>query len=339
MPTTPKPTVKDTIRSRLAADGSVSAGEIAAAAGVSRQAAHHHLALMLSIGEVERTGAGRSTRYVRTSTFVRRWPLTELSEERVWRDTREAVACLRDLTPNTKSILHYAMTEMVNNAIDHSSGSFVEVAVWCDGNAIAFEVLDDGIGAFANVRDKLGLADEFAAIQQLAKGKQTTAPSRHTGEGIFFTSKAVDLFELESTGLRWVVDTVRQDQAVADSSRRIGTRVRCELEPGTGRRIVDVFNEFADPDTGTFDRTQVTVQLFEISDTFVSRSEAKRLGSQLELFEQAVIDFSGVETVGQGFVDELFRVWARENPGTVLLPRHMSPAVERMIRRGLASGD
>lgn len=332
-------TIKDIIRARLAAEGSVSAGEIAAAAGVSRQAAHHHLALMLSNGEVERTGAGRSTRYVRTSTFERRWPLTELSEERVWRDASEEVACLRDLTPNARSILHYAMTEMVNNAIDHSSGSFVEVTVWCDEDAIAFEVLDDGVGAFANVREKLGLADEFAAIQQLTKGKQTTAPDRHTGEGIFFTSKAVDLFELESSGLRWIVDTLRHDQAVADSTMRIGTRVRCELDPTTSRRIADVFNEFADPDTGAFDRTHVTVRLFEMSDAFVSRSEAKRLGSQLERFEQAVIDFSHVDTVGQGFVDELFRVWARDHPGTVLIPRNMDPAVERMVRRGLSVHD
>ena len=331
--------VKDAIRSRLAADGSVSAGEVAAAAGVSRQAAHHHLAQMHSNGEVERIGAGRSTRYVRTSTFERRWPLTGLLEEHVWRETREAVPCLRELTPDAKSILHYAMTEMVNNAIDHSSGTFVEVVVWCERDMIAFEVLDDGVGAFKNIREKLHLADEFAAIQELTKGKQTTDPDRHTGEGIFFTSKAVDVFELESSGLRWIVDTVRHDQAVADSTRRIGTRVRCELDPATSRRIVDVFNEFADPDTGAFDRTEVTLRLFETSDTFVSRSEAKRLGSQLERFDQAVIDFSGVETVGQGFIDELFRVWAREHPGTVLVPKHMSPAVERMIRRGLTARD
>ena len=255
----------------------------------------------------------------------------------MWRETRDAVLCLRELTPDAKSIIHYAMTEMVNNAIDHSSGTFVDVTVWCEQDRIAFEVADDGVGAFANVREKLGLADEFAAIQELMKGKQTTAPDRHTGEGIFFTSKAVDLFELESSGLRWIVDTARRDQAVADSSRHVGTRVRCELDPDTSRRIADIFDRFADPDTGAFNRTEITVRLFEMSDAFVSRSEAKRLGSQLERFEQAVIDFSGVETVGQGFVDELFRVWAREHPDTALVPRHMSPAVERMITRGLAS--
>lgn len=328
--------VRDAIQSRLATEGSVSAGEIAADVGVSRQAAHHHLAKLYSTGDVERVGAGRSTRYVRTSTFERRWPLSGLLEEGVWRETREAVPCLRELTPDAKNILHYAMTEMVNNAIDHSSGTFVEVTVWCERDVIAFEVVDDGVGAFANVREKLHLADEFAAIQALTKGKQTTAPDRHTGEGIFFTSKVVDLFELDSSGLRWIVDTIRHDQAVADSTRHIGTRVRCELDPATSRRIVDVFDEFADPDTGAFDRTEITVRLFERSDAFVSRSEAKRLGSQLERFERAVLDFAGVETVGQGFVDELFRVWPREHPGTILVPRHMSPAVERMIRRGLA---
>ena len=40
--------------------------------------------------------------------------------------------------------------------------------------------------------------------------------------------------------------------------------------------------------------------------------------------------------VGQGFVDEVFRVWAREHPEVRLIPRAMNVAVEFMVRRGLS---
>jgi hypothetical protein len=53
----------------------------------------------------------------------------------------------------------------------------------------------------------------------------------------------------------------------------------------------------------------------------------------LERFREAVIDFNGIDEVGQGFLDELFRVWAREHPDTRLVPINMSPVVERLVRR------
>jgi hypothetical protein len=54
-------------------------------------------------------------------------------------------------------------------------------------------------------------------VQELSKGKITTLPAGHTGEGVFFTSKAVRIFEMSSSGLRWIVDNVRGDMAVGDS--------------------------------------------------------------------------------------------------------------------------
>jgi hypothetical protein len=46
-----------------------------------------------------------------------------------------------------------------------------------------------------------------------------------------------------------------------------------------------------------------------------------------------VIDFNGVEGVGQGFADEVFRVWARAHPQIELAPVGMSPAVAFMVER------
>ena len=77
------------------------------------------------------------------------------------------------------------------------------------------------------------------------------------------------------------------------------------------------------------------IRLFEHGVRFVSRSEAKRLVAGLERFREVILDFHGVEGVGQGFVDEVFRVWASAHPGTRLVPRDMNAAVEFMLRRGV----
>jgi len=42
----------------------------------------------------------------------------------------------------------------------------------------------------------------------------------------------------------------------------------------------------------------------------MSRSEARRVLQRLTEFSHAVLDFSGVEVVGQGFCDEVFRAFA-----------------------------
>lgn len=65
----------------------------------------------------------------------------------------------------------------------------------------------------------------------------------------------------------------------------------------------------------------------------ISRSEAKHLLAGLGSFEEVAIDFLGVEEIGQGFADEVFRVWARKHPKVRLKPVNMSEAVEFMVRR------
>jgi anti-sigma regulatory factor (Ser/Thr protein kinase) len=320
----------------ILASGEESGAGLARRVGVTRQAIHYHLNRMVRNGTVERHGRGRGTRYVLTADLRRRWLLEGADEAEVWRELELAVGCLVTAPAPTRSILRYAVTEMVNNAIEHSQGQFVEISVQC-GEAIAIEIVDDGVGAFAHVRDQRGLPDVFAAVQLLSKGKTTTAPSHHSGEGIFFTSKAVDVFELESSELRWIVDNDRADEGVGHSTREIGTRVRLSVRRDTSRLLANVFGEYTDPETLQFDRTRTIVRLFESGDAFVSRSEAKRITVGLEVFDEVLIDFRDVGEVGQAFVDELFRVWQREHPEVTLKPVNMNPAVEFMVHRGLGT--
>jgi anti-sigma regulatory factor (Ser/Thr protein kinase) len=320
------------LRALLRRRESISASDLAEAAGVSRQAAHRFLSRLVERGELVREGRARATRY-RTAprkqselTYRR----TGLQEDRVWDDVRQK---LPDLGPDANAIAHYAVTELVNNAIDHSSAKTVEVRIRTPPDAIQIDILDDGVGVFAHLKQQLHLEDELHAIQELHKGKLTTMPERHTGEGIFFVSKAVDLFEIDSSGLVWLVDNQRADVAVMNASPRRGSRVGFTLTREPKRSLEQLFAEYTGD--SSFSRSRTSIKLFTLGVRFVSRSEAKRLLHGLEKFREVTLDFAGVQGVGQGFADEVFRVWAREHPTTTLVPVNMARTVETMVRRAL----
>lgn len=238
-----------------------------------------------------------------------------------------------DRTTDAGRIMGYAFTEMLNNAIDHSSGGIAEVSFWVLDASFAFRVRDDGTGVFRRLREGLGLDSDIAAVQELTKGKRTTMAERHSGEGIFFTSKVVDLFQLSSARLRWTVDNVRLDQALGRADLEPGTTVLAQVGQATTRRLRDVFAQFTE--NHEFVRTRPVVKLFSMNMPFVSRSEARRVLAGLGDFTEVEVDFAGVDDVGQGFVDELLRVWPKFNPGKRVIPINMNEVVAFMVQRGL----
>jgi anti-sigma regulatory factor (Ser/Thr protein kinase) len=259
--------------------------------------------------------------------------LLGLSEDVVWRRV------VRDLGLDKESpagrIIGYAFTEMLNNAIDHSDSETATITWWTDTDQWTFEIRDYGVGAYPKLRQGLRLASEFEAVQELSKGKRTTDRDRHTGEGIFFTSKVVDLFRLTSSGVRWTVDNLRHDTALGMVPATEGTSAVCQIDPQTNRTLAEIFREFTRDHA--FVRTRPVVKLFGIGTVFVSRSEARRLLDGLEAdFDTVEVDFTGVTDVGQGFVDELLRVWPAAHPGKTVIPTNMNDAVEFMIERGLS---
>jgi anti-sigma regulatory factor (Ser/Thr protein kinase)/biotin operon repressor len=319
---------------RLLAGGPVRSTDVAAALGISRQAAHARLAALLDAGLIVREGAARATRYrlPERPRWERTFPLAGLAEDHVLRQLSAEVETVRRLEGEAADVVGYLVTELVNNAIDHSSGGQVRVAAGQRGAVLTIEVEDDGVGAFAHVREHFDLPSELAAVQELSKGKTTTAPDRHTGEGLFFVSKAVDWFRLESGGLAWLVDNERDDMAIAkiDPPRR-GTLAVVAVDLDTVRPLRALFEEYTDD--YEFSKTRTVIRLFEIGVRFVSRSEAKRLLHGLDRFREVVLDFRGVQGIGQGFADEVFRVWVNDHPDVLVLPVHMNDAVAFMIER------
>ena len=70
-----------------------------------------------------------------------------------------------------------------------------------------------------------------------------------------------------------------------------------------------------------------------VNDELISRSQARRVLMRLDRFNTVVFNFENVEQVGQGFADEVFRVFARAHPGIELIPIDANPQVMAMIRR------
>ena len=317
--------------------GEVQNRDVASALRVSPATAHRLLQALVIGGTLERHGKGPASRY-RLRTLRHRYRLKGLDEHRVWDEVSAEIARVRPLQPEPARSLAYAASEILNNAVDHSRGRTVEVTVAFDeGGATVMTIRDDGVGVFRRVREDFGYATPEDAIVQLEKGKLTSDPTRHSGEGLFFSSKAVTRFRLESEGVAWIVDSQVGDSGIGPSDVRRGTRVQLETVPGHVPLLTDVFASYTDPETLQFTRTRATIKLAVLGTTLVSRSEAKRLVARLTDFRNVTLDFSGIEVVGQGFCDEVFRVFARAHPEVTLEPVGMNDTVAFMVARARAA--
>jgi hypothetical protein len=331
---------KESVRRRtldlIAGSGHRVAARLAGEFGLSRQVANAYLQAMAREGSIEAEGTTRARVYrLRTlSEAQRNYPCEGLQEDLVWRELIAPVVAR--LPENVRDIWHYASTEMINNAIDHSGASDVHVSV--QKNALHTEVVvaDEGEGIFAKIQRVFGLHDAREAILELAKGKLTTAPEQHTGEGIFFTSRALDFFEIESHHLRFSHAPRADDSIAQQAVDTRGTRVRMRLANDSPRRMRDVFDAFTDPEEYGFDKTVVPLRLAQYEgEKLVSRSQAKRVANRFERFKRVDLDFAGVSEIGQAFADELFRVFAAAHPQVCITAINTEPAVAQMIRRAV----
>lgn len=328
---------KRRILSHLEKRRSASGAELRERLGISRQALNVHVRGLIRSGDVYKSGTTRGARYsLRTGdepqrALQRTLPLKGLDEAHVYEQLAAALSLERELRKNVLSIAEYAFTEMLNNAVEHSRSERCRIGVRLDPAAIRFEIRDAGIGVFHSIAAKLRLPDEHEALLELLKGRTTTMREAHSGEGIFFTSRAVDRFVLRSHRIAFEANRIMDDVFVRKARFLKGTLVQLSLERATRRRLEAVFGEFAPAEFGfEFQRTRLFVKLLRRD--YVSRSEAKRLLANVERFREVILDFRQVQSIGQGFADEVFRVFAARHPGVTLLTDNTSPAIDAMIR-------
>lgn len=258
-----------------------------------------------------------------------------VAEDDIWYQVKPHLAWV---PANVLAISTYGITEMVNNVLDHSDSRMLYVNVDYTARKLAFAIVDTGVGVFRKVQNALGLAAPEHAILELAKGKFTTNPDKHTGEGIFFTSRMFDSFAMISEEWVFLAGATGRDwlsQRKAGSYIQ-GTAILLEIDPQSDRTMESVLDKFSNEHAG-FTKTTVPVRLADTGETsFISRSQAKRLLARVERFEEVILDFAGIPQIGPSFADQIFRVFRAEHPNTSVVWINANDGVQRMIRRAEA---
>jgi anti-sigma regulatory factor (Ser/Thr protein kinase) len=298
---------------------------------------NRHLLALREAGRVVQEGHTRGAVYRlarprsdHPRVFRRSFRRATAAEDEWFAQADAFLSLRRHLPGNVHAILAYAFLEMLNNAIDHSHSERVRIEVRLSVTGVSFSVRDTGIGVFASIRARYGLADEAEALREVLKGKRTSMPERHSGEGLFFTARVADRFALSSHRLSVEFDNVRKDTAAASIRHHRGTRVEFAIRRTSRRRLENVFHEFAPERHGyRFEKTRVAVKLHP--GFYGSRSEARRLLSGLDRFREIELDFREVNTIGQGFADEVFRVFPGRHPASRIRTFNAPPAVAAMI--------
>jgi anti-sigma regulatory factor (Ser/Thr protein kinase) len=305
--------------------------------GTTRQAVNRHLRNLVAEGILTAEGRTRQRTYQLApikDSAIQLAISPDLHEDEVWRNN---VRPLLDGAPdNVLRICNYGLTEIVNNAVDHSEGATVLVRARRTAAAIELTVHDDGVGIFRKIKRDLNLEDERYAILELAKGKLTTNPRQHTGEGIFFCSRSFDEFVIRSGALLFshTGQGPNQDWLLEDHEAPVnGTWVQMKISLSSTRQLGEVFGRFtSESDDYGFSRTVVPVTLARLGDeNLVSRSQARRLLTRVDRFREVLLDFKEIGFIGQAFADEVFRVFRNQHPEINLQSINASPAVESTI--------
>lgn len=237
---------------------------------------------------------------------------------------------IKDQAPNVRLIWEYAFTEMVNNVIDHSESDSVLIRVLQDTYRTRVLISDRGVGIFKKIKDHLALPTLEEAVFELFKGKLTTDQSRHSGEGIFFTSRLMDEFFIFSDQKIFAHNKYDESSLIDDFPSGCGTVVYMSLANNSQKQIAHVFDQYSNVDGGFSKTTVLLKSIFESSP--VSRSQAKRVCNRLENFAEVTLDFEGIEWMGQGFAHQIFVLFASEHPEVKLLATNMNDAVKQMYR-------
>lgn len=309
--------------------------------GITRQAVNKHLHRLVKEGvlNVEGKTRNRSYKLAAMVEWQEAYDLKGLQEDVVWRDA--VIPILGHQPQNVLDIWQYGLTEIVNNAVDHSGGGRIYVRIAKTAVDTEISLSDDGVGIFKKIQMVMNLLDERHAVLELAKGKLTTDPAHHTGEGLFFTSRMFDSFDILSGGVYFNHQFGEAEDWILERAKfESGTTVWMKLNNHTSRTTKKIFDQYASPEGDySFNKTVVPVRLAQYgNDKLISRSQAKRLLSRVELFKTVIFDFDKVESIGQAFADEIFRVFGNSHPEIHLLTVKTNSEVKRMITRARAEG-
>lgn len=306
---------------------------------VTRMTVHRHLNRLLRDKRIVKTGTTKGAAYY-LKTSLDKTLIFQIEPNahagQVW--TEYLSEDFARLPEAVEEICKYAFVQMFNNALTHSGGKGVVVKTIWKKDSLELNIIDDGAGIFQSIQKVLGVLDIRESILQLSKGKFTTVPESHQGQGIFIVSRLFDVFGIFSDGLFYCKDNVRDDWFLEKRkiSKSKGTRISMAISFDAERTLKQVVSRYTVPGAPVFDTTEILIKLSQMEDDpYISRTQAKRVLLGVEKFQRVVLDFKNIPTVGQAFVDEVFHVFPSVHPAIAIESIHASPDVQFMIDKSL----
>lgn len=312
---------------------------------LSRQSVSGHLNRLVKEDLLSASGMTRAREYKLRDYISTKFEFDvtdDLQEDVIWR--KNISPLMEGIKKNVMDILYYGFTEMVNNVIDHSSSKKLEVIVYRNVINTQLIIRDFGIGIFKKIQQDFNLLDPRHSLLELSKGKLTSDDANHTGQGIFFTSRMFDTFNIWSEKLfyacttendEWLIETEDKTDSIQ------GTSINMEISENSDRTDLEIFNKYTSEfDDYGFTKTHIPLELLRYEgEKLVSRSQAKRLLARADEFNEIILDFKGITGIGQAFADEIFRVYKQNHPNIILYSINTTDEIDKMIARANPDGN
>jgi len=131
------------------------------------------------------------------------------------------------------------------------------------------------------------------------------------------------------------IDNIINDVFVEElKPSKKGTKVIFRISASSNKNIERFFRKYqTEPKTFAFDKTEVRIKLHSLETIYISRSQARRVLAGLEKFKTVILNFDKVLTIGQGFADEIFRVFKSKHPQIEIKAINTNKPVAFMIAR------
>lgn len=311
--------------------------------GVTREALSRHFKILTTQKKITPQGYGKGRTYkpgphfnLSQSIYRNTFAVNDLAtqgEDLIF-NNEIAPTIESKVPPQVVKKLRYTITELLNNVIDHSQASKATVTIELSSGAVDLNIEDNGRGVFDSLRNYFQLKDCFEAAGELAKGRRTTSPKTHAGEGLFFSARIADYFSISANGVRYIYIDTQDDWSIgAAEDVKAGTHIHCRINLNSEKTTKSVFDRYTDDYSFELNSPRL-VSPYAISlppGDLISRSEAKKILAGAELFRSIIMDFKNVDTIGQGFADEVFRVFQNLHPEIKIGTKNANSFIERMI--------
>ena len=216
--------------------------------GISSTSVYRYINKLIETKKIEKTKNGEYSLICTIHSFMLKKDDLQ-DEDKIYKKyMADELAGFKD---DVLDIWRYSFCEMMNNVIDHSQAQSATVIVKRSCLKTSVIIADNGIGIFRNIKDKLFLDSLDDAVKELFIGKVTTDRKNHSGEGIFFTSKALDSFAAISDNRIFthnksdeILSDVKTIEEIKDYSDHKGTIIFMELSNTSNRKLKETFNKF-----------------------------------------------------------------------------------------------